>query len=172
MIILGLSGKKQTGKNTVATLLQQVTKKWCIEVAFGQFVKNEVAVVCGTTVDNINKNKELFRPILQWWGTEFRRASDNDYWIRKMDELLVQLTKDDRVTVVIVTDVRFQNEYNYLKKIDGVLIRVARPLDIIDNHPSEIDLDKEHNWDDIILNTGTIEELKLQVGELITKYKL
>jgi predicted phosphohydrolase len=171
-IIIGLAGKKTTGKNTVATLITKGTRKWTFEVAFGSFVKQEVAVACGVTVDHINNNKEQFRTILQWWGTDFRRAGNSNYWVYKMDKLLASLYSEEKAAVIIITDVRFQNEYDYIKSINGILIRVSRPLVHDDTHLSETDLDKVHEWDSIILNTGTIKDLKKHVEELITKYKL
>ena len=172
MIIIGLSGKKKTGKNTVATLITNTTKKWVFEVSFGQFLKQEVALACGVTVEHINKNKDQFRPILQWWGTDFRRASDNDYWLYRMDEMLVQLTKEDKAQVVIITDVRFKNEADYIRKLKGSLIRVSRDAGLNDNHISETDLDKYEKWDGIILNTGSMEQLGVEIKDVMNKLKI
>jgi hypothetical protein len=54
-------------------------------------------------VDIINRRKVELRRLLQWHGTEFRRAQDKDYWINKVREKV-------RKGFWAVSDVRFQNE--------------------------------------------------------------
>ena len=145
---------------------------WCIELAYGNFVKQEVAMALGITVEHINKNKEKFRTILQWWGTEWRRMEDKDYWIRKLESKLGEIMRDGKVEVVIITDVRFLNEYKYINTIGGVLVRVTRPGTYDDNHQSEIELDKIAKWHSIIINNGTEEDLVPQVKELLAVAKI
>lgn len=99
-----------------------------------------------------------FRALLQWWGTEYRRAQDDQYWIKKA------LAKcSDNTKTYVISDCRFKNEAQAIIDADGILVRVNRPNGIdISNmaHASEIDLDDWDNWDCIIENTGTLEEYK------------
>jgi len=73
----------------------------------------------------------------------------------------------------IISDVRFPNEVKSIKDRGGVLIRIIRPLNdnkIIYNHESETALDHYNDWDYVINNDGTIEDLIEKVKQiLITK---
>jgi hypothetical protein len=59
--------------------------------------------------------------LLQWWGTEYRRAQDPDYWVKKVQEKIY-----DFHGVVLIADVRFQNEFSFIKEIGGALVNVSR----------------------------------------------
>lgn len=170
MIIIGLSGKKKSGKNTVSKLIATNTNLKVVEIAFADALKQEVARACGVTVVYVEENKDNFRLILQGWGTDYRRKLCNDnYWILAVQNKLRTIEAD----VVVVTDVRFINEYNWLNRNMGaVLVRIARPDIQIDDHVSESALDKVSNWHHIILNSTTIDDLVPQVKELLNKIKI
>lgn len=64
----------------------------------------------------------------------------------------------------IITDVRFPNEAQAIKDRNGLLIKINRHSDfenaISDTiHPSETQLDDYKDWDYVIENDGTIEDL-------------
>jgi hypothetical protein len=58
----------------------------------------------------IEHSKADFRPLLQWWGTEFRRKQDENYWINKW------ILTANRFQNVIVDDIRFYNELRALQQ--------------------------------------------------------
>lgn len=67
----------------------------------------------------------------------------------------------------IITDLRFPNELEAIKKKEHLLIRINRPRD--ENameHISEIMLDNCNDWDYVIENNGSIEELVEKVKEI------
>lgn len=77
----------------------------------------------------------------------------------------------------IITDVRFPNEAKAIKDRNGIIIRINRNLledsglesiDLKMQHPSETALDN-YNFDYIIDNNGTIEELIKKVKEILIK---
>ena len=93
--------------------------------------------------------------LLQKCGTMLREHYGDDIFI---DRLLEELPEAENV---VITDVRFKNEFDRLRDKGAVLIEIIRPDRLIDrdpNHISEVDLDGA-NWDYGIENTGTIEEL-------------
>lgn len=71
----------------------------------------------------------------------------------------------------IITDTRFPNELKAVEDRGGITIRVNRPNLIENNHPSETSLDSA-TFDYVVYNTGTIEDLKEKVKEILIKENL
>jgi len=102
------------------------------------------------------------RRILQWWGTEYRRAQDPDYWTKAWETALVELP--DRNGHILVDDVRFHNEVDVIQRNGGVLIRVERPgFNGANDHSSENSLDDFNGWNMILCNDGSLEQFLQQV---------
>ena len=60
----------------------------------------------------------------------------------------------------IISDTRFLNELQAVRDRNGITIKVERPsLVSTDNHPSETSLDHITDWDYIITNDSSIEDL-------------
>lgn len=73
----------------------------------------------------------------------------------------------------IITGTRFENEVQAVKDRDGINIRINRSsLESTDTHESEIALDNYTEFDYIIENNGTIEELIEKVREILIKEKI
>ncbi|NOQ50888.1 MAG: hypothetical protein GQ578_01540 [Desulfuromonadaceae bacterium] len=108
------------------------------------------------------------RRILQWWGTEYRRALDPDYWTKAWTK---KLTGYDLNRVhILIDDVRFMNELHTIKGQGGMTIKIERPgFAVAGNHASEISLDGYGDWQQVIVNDGTLEEFKLKVAGLAVK---
>lgn len=72
----------------------------------------------------------------------------------------------------IITDCRFINEANAVKKEDGIIVRVNR-LGIVpvNNHSSETGLDG-YEFDHVIENYGNFNDLVLKVQALLIKYMI
>lgn len=105
------------------------------------------------------------RRILQWWGTEYRRAEDPDYWTKAWGRKVSQY--DVNNMYVLVDDVRFINELNAIKEHGGLIVKIERPgFDGANNHSSETSLDDYAAWDGKIINDGTLKEFKTKVETL------
>lgn len=87
----------------------------------------------------------------------------------------------------IITDLRFPNELETVKEKKGITIRINRKFypttkigDInitsaisgMDEHPSETSLDHITDWDYVIDNSGTIEELVEKVRQILIREKI
>ncbi|MDA3903705.1 MAG: hypothetical protein PF441_09705 [Desulfuromusa sp.] len=102
------------------------------------------------------------RRILQWWGTEYRRAQDHDYWTKAWEKKLLEY--DLTSTHVLVDDVRFVNELEIIKKNSGIFVKIERPgFNGANDHSSENSLDHYDRWDLVIENDGSLEQFKHQV---------
>jgi phosphomevalonate kinase len=166
MNIIGISGKKKSGKDTVATLLAARIGKSAVRYHFADALKQEVALMYGVTVDYLESHKDNFRLILQGHGTDYRRQLyGHDYWIRKMDAAAEQFQRVGK-QVLIIPDVRFLNEAEWVRKQGGSVIRINRWYDdTTDKHPSEVELDN-YKFDHVIENNGTLKELLTKVLEI------
>jgi hypothetical protein len=69
---------------------------------------------------------------------------------------------------VVISDVRFLNEANAIKMMNGQVWRVNRPNVLAANdHASEIEMDSFNNFDVVITNDTTIDELFLELTGLM-----
>ena len=168
MILIGISGKKRTGKDEVGRIITELSSKPVYKIAFADALKEEVARACGVTVQYIEQNKDQFRVILQWWGTDFRRKQDDQYWLKAWAKRGLALPDD---CICIVPDVRFHNEADYVSWLGGYLFRVHREGLPLDTHKSETDLDK-YTFDNIIENNSSLTSLRESVKQLLTKLQI
>jgi hypothetical protein len=97
------------------------------------------------------------RRILQWWGTEYRRAQDPDYWTKAWARKISQY--DPNTTHILIDDVRFINELNSIKEQGGLIVKIERPgFNGANNHASETALDDYRDWDAVLLNDGSLHQ--------------
>lgn len=173
MQIIGISGKKQSGKDTLGAMLVANSELPAQRVAFADALKEEVAAACGVTIAFIETNKTVFRPILQWWGTDFRRRYfGDDYWVVKVYEKILEASKLG-VLLVVITDTRFQSEFNALKKLNACMVRIARPSQLTgDTHLSETDLDACKDFDELVINNGPLADLEKEAKLILAKNKI
>jgi hypothetical protein len=135
------------------------------------------------------------RDLLQKLGTEGMReglhqnvwvnALFADYRFQKVENGFSRIVKSSEgipidyeyeVTVPnwIITDTRFPNELKAIKDYGGVTIKIVRDSGntVGTQHISETALDHVQDWDYVIDNTGTIEELKQKLYDILSKESL
>jgi hypothetical protein len=113
-----------------------------------------------SAVRDINYPAGKQRALLQWWGTEYRRAQDPDYWVKRTAERISQ----DSADVAVISDLRFFNEFEYVKA-NGYAVRIDRPgfeIDDGQHHISEVTLDPmpDEAWSHVLVNDGGAEKLR------------
>lgn len=135
----------------------------------------------------VNENKAALRPLLQWWGTEYRRAQDENYWVGKAETYMRKLLTENRS--ICMDDCRFDNEIELVAALGGKQIFIICPkaeeLAIersgggavgIKGHASEGLLDPNDPRNDAaILNDSTLEEFLKKVNYIkwiIEKHEL
>ena len=101
-----------------------------------------------------------YRKIAQTMGTDWGRAViDRDIW-------LAPVINDYEINggLVVVEDVRFENEYNAILDAGGEMWKIVRPGATVPNgHPSEGRLDG-YIMDAVIVNDRGVEDLKSSVA--------
>jgi len=186
MKIIGLSGKKQAGKDTIyrvaRDIFTEISPTFRVgRVAFADALKAEVSTITGFRTDYIEDNKERFRTLLQVWGTEFRREfHGNDYWIKKMGDILT--SSEAHYDLMFITDVRFCNEADYLRELGGQVLRVVRrspetyqtlqDIPVVDPHRTEHDMDEYGDFSYTINNDKSPDDLVKAVKEMLTTLEL
>lgn len=108
------------------------------------------------------------RKILQLLGTEGGRdVIHPNIWV---NATLGDIRPDDKV---IITDARFPNEVEGIKKKNGIVVRIIRPSKVsTSTHPSETSLNDYTNWDYVIVNDGTLEELEEKVKTMLLHFNI
>lgn len=120
------------------------------------------------------------REMLQKVGTDCLRDNFNqNVWINALmaDYVPTQVQwsngpiggyEDGPLPNWIITDTRFNNEVEAIKKIEGKVIRVVREgITPPNNHPSEMELADYKGFDYILDNNGTLEELIYSVSKML-----
>ncbi len=86
-----------------------------------------VAMATGATVDAAwLQAPRSARQVLQWWGTEYRRAERVNYWSTAMVLRIKELANMGQRRFVI-TDCRFENEADAVRRLGGHIWQVHRP---------------------------------------------
>ena len=118
--------------------------------------------------------KSTIRDVMQILGTNLLREGFNNNI--HVAATLGSIKENEKI---IITDVRFPNELEAIKKHNGITIRINRGLvertgKMIQEpeHISENALDNYNDWDYVIENNGTIEELIEQVKKILIKEEI
>jgi hypothetical protein len=164
--LIGLTGFKGSGKDTVAGMLMRGFDYH--QVAFADSLKIEVSEVSGASRAYLEEHKRRgpehpkgwVRMLLQAWGQMRRDMCGEDYWIRQ-----VPLRSG-----FVVSDVRYPNEAQAIKRAGGYLVHISREGCTSDGHSSEQVLDQ---WIDCaITNNGTVDDLVGAVRGLMSHIKI
>jgi hypothetical protein len=95
------------------------------------------------------------RKLLQFIGTDLiRECISQDFWVKALKHDIGQLVN------VVIPDVRFASERAFLRSIGATLALIDRPgHHSSDSHSSENSLGDKSEYDVIVINDGSIEEL-------------
>lgn len=221
-MLIGMSGKKTSGKNTVCTIikaisvyckfnynkikelhefvkyhlsnsdfsdikeLEDIDYIWC-ERAFADnlrlclysitndtriFAKDDKTKNELSTVKNPEGSYYTIRQLLQKFGTEVGRSISPNLWVDSLINNYKTCLTEGLTKNWIVTDVRFKNEANAIRENGGILIRLNRNTGFNDTHISETALDDYKDFDLVIDNNGTIDELIDKVYNFMKEFKL
>lgn len=154
--LIGISGKIGSGKDFYADfIMKKISSTYGIvpdHRKFAEKVKEVTAVITNKPLETMytQNGKNEFVPMFnatvgemqQIIGTNIFRKYDNDFWVK------VTLSDYEEGMSMIISDVRFKNEADFIINMGGILIRLeGDPLNIRANssrdmtHQSETDLD-------------------------------
>lgn len=120
-----------TERETKEHPLSALALKHCADDAFIDRMVYVLRQTTGkyTTMDDLSTPRSP-RQIMQWWGTDYRRAQNEAYWRDRMEDALYLLWhRSEQETPVAITDVRFPDEANILREIttDTQIWQITRP---------------------------------------------
>jgi hypothetical protein len=167
--IIGFTGVAGCGKNTAAAQFREIYPSYQ-ERAFADPIKEMLRK--GVGLDNQQLNgvlkEEIIpefgvspRTMMQTLGTEWgRHMMGGNFWLTCMKRR-IHPTEN-----VVITDVRFQNEAEYVRE-NGLLVHIMGRGGIEGGHASEAGVEP-HDGDYYIYNDGTYEDLYMKI-ELMLK---
>lgn len=174
-MLIGLHGPALSGKDTVARILNN--RHDFHQMAFADPLKRATAVLFGWPVELCysQEGKQMFsevwqmqvRDALQKFGEGARQWFGADIWIKRWSVEYAPIMNSHHV---VVSDVRYENEAETLRKLGGVIVHIRRPGAGLTgeqaNHSSEKGIVVDEN-DMILDNGGTIDQLVLRVDGLV-----
>lgn len=185
-MLIGISGMIGSGKSTIAEYL--VSKYEFVEYMIAKPLK-EIGLIFGfehhqmfgTQQQKLEINEFLGisgRQFLQVFGTEVCRKyipkvlpatkfDEISIWIR----LFEKYYKNCVYKNTIVSDIRFVDESESIRKLGGIIIKIKRNDLTGDSHQSEKNFDLiEHDY--IIHNYGSMDELYIKIDLIINSIKI
>lgn len=162
--IIVLSGKQFSGKDTVADMIKEHFTDFK-EIALASAIKKEFGKLKNITISEIERNKPLYRAELIELGNK-GRAESPEFWIKKVIE------EDGNI---IVPDLRLKHELFIFRIHGAISIRVESNREerakrgnlVSEDDPTETQLDNINDWNYVIENNGTLDELQAQVNKII-----
>lgn len=212
MKVIGICGVKKSGKSEVAKEIEKMyvgTK--VVRLPFASIIKQIMAnFVSSVTNIQYNDALELFnnpdkkeliikeigtspRVLMTSFGTDFARKLNPNIWVNAINNTINKLNQltythiANNDIVIIIDDVRFENELSFLRSINADIIFVARNFETIRPSPlvkmimyfkilfgkmhiSEKGLYHLISYTDIVIvNKGTLLELNEKVNVLCKK---
>lgn len=175
--VIGLTGVVGSGKDSVAEIFSEQYR--FIRLGFADPIYEMASIVTRTPAHVLQKRegKEVVldrvnaspRKLMQTLGTEWgRQMIDENLWINHLDGRLRSIEIRTGLNGLVISDVRFQNEVDFVHRLGGEVWRVGRlnnPFAIGDKHASE---KSEFEVDDVVVNNGTLHDLRAAVmGKMV-----
>ena len=187
-ILIMLSGKARSGKDTIAEIIRHEVELGI--ATYNHYFQTKVATLGFADIlkamcrrNHGYENKELSRDILLDVGDEMRDIYD-DIFVSALRPF-VSIYKDMGYGLIVITDTRYENEYRRMRDYSaGITYHVNIESDnahngvdeVTRNHPSEnIDFGYDFKIQVGKLNKETypalVSEIRRVVGEIIDDYK-
>lgn len=179
-IIIGLHGIAGAGKDTFAAAVKELEDNTDI-FAFAEPLKQASKILFNFSHDQLyhpiakeviderwqlNGKECCPREILQWLGTDVLRNHINQkFFVINMQQRIAA----SKAKYVIISDVRFDNEAEFIRDIGGKVIKIKRDMEKTggkttkhSTHVTEKGI-STHLIDAVIENNATIDEFKTNI---------
>ena len=164
MNIIGVCGKGGSGKDTIANYL--VEHYDFNRVAAADAMKVDLCKYLD--MDLVNHGKFSVRRFLQLYGMDMRYRIADTYWLERSIQDKVKELGTNGETNIVVSDVRFEIEYDWIKKNGGDVIYVGGRTGLTKDqseHVSEnfVNTTARDECDHYIDNCGNYNDLYEQI---------
>lgn len=174
-LLIGLAGRARTGKTTAAKHLANT--HGLVTYAFADPLREGLMHIFNLSpCDFDDERKELTidwlgrspRELMQSMGTDWGRHQVHpELWLLLAEQNLELLGQTyDNARGFVISDLRFENEADFVRKRGGIVIHLLRPDAIeVSPHVSETGIGIQDN-DMVLHNDGAIEDLTGQLDEI------
>lgn len=174
-LLIGLAGRARTGKTTAASHLANT--HGLVTYAFADPLRDGLMHIFNLSpCDFDDERKELTidwlgrspRELMQSMGTEWGRHQVHpELWLLLAEQNLEFLGQtNDNARGFVISDLRFENEADFVRKRGGIVIHLLRPDAVeVNPHVSETGIGIQDN-DMVLHNDGAIEDLTGQLDEI------
>ena len=175
------AGKMRSGKDVSADYLESrlISMGYTVtRLAFAETLKRIAEFAQKEAGVPVVKDREL----LQFIGVHFRGVNP-EVWVDVVRRKIEEAIYDWYTDVVLITDLRFPNEFEMLREEGFTLVRThaSEPIRVMRGaevntltHISETALDgyTPNDWNHFIVNEGTFQELHEKLNLVIAKAQL
>jgi len=170
MSIIAFSGKMGVGKDYIALeYCRMLPPCPTVILALADHFKIDRMIKDGLKYEEVYHRKTRdSRLALQKYGAKTREKYGKDIWIKILLGW-IRVHRERGMQRFLITDVRYRNEFEALKKIGATIIRIKAPqrnkqrllqeadgdhviMEMLSSHPSEVELDDTTDWDHLIHN--------------------
>ena len=192
-MIIGISVKAGSGNDTAAKMLEILYAK--PDISYEDFAnkryKNFADIQIVHFADSLKETAQVLFRIGEWETNTQEGKKTTIEWIGKtVRELLQGVGQGLRDAIdpnlcikvlfantedwsnYIIADVRYPNEVYAIKERNGILLRIDRKGAGAGNHSSETALDDYKEWDLVIDNNSTKEDLFNILKKIVKKYPI
>ena len=176
--MIGFLAKRKRGKDTACDYL--VNNYGYTKRGFADPLKLGVQQLFGFSdeqlytdmKEEVDKNWGVSpRTVFQVVGTDVVRnlfpklllpGIGNNFWIKNADIWY----KNNQDKKIVWSDVRFQNEVDFILNNGGIVIKIDRDVEekeLVDEHSSELCIDEINNYSYVIKNNGTLDEFYCKI---------
>lgn len=149
-----------------------LTLQQCSDDAFILVARKMLVELNPDSFNNLDAIPMSPRQVLQWWGTEYRRAQDGDYWVKQSHEFVRAMQSaarypEQRPQYFVNTTTRFKNERDWVHATGGNVWHIHRDgVAAVNAHVSETPLevleDERELW-----NNDSLERLYAGIDLLL-----
>ena len=186
MVLIGLMAGKGSGKSTAANYM--INNYNFVEKSMAEPLKKACKELFLFTDDQLFGTQEQKEtPDPRWFGCSPRKALQyvgTDLIRNNLDNIMPGLDKNIFIhhfklwyeqemrknpnICVVISDIRYQNEADFIHELGGILIKIIRHFEkTVDMHSSEIELQSITTYDHLIENIGTLPEYYSKLDNIL-----